>query len=146
MCDIVHECTCGQWIYRRSFKLIIIQIVEKSGFEFGPCGDGNYISQTTRAMVKPQSQQIVRFCNDRIVGDFIRQRLVARVLYDLRMQSYAAIVFWVVVRHAVRLYWIEKRVVDNRTTYGCDLWWIAPHENLRLIAWPNVDRHNQSCN
>ena len=62
--------------------------------------------------VKPQSHRIVWFCNRTIVGEFIRQRLVARVFYDLIMQYWAAIVFRMVVRlivrHAVRLYWTEK--------------------------------------
>ena len=62
--------------------------------------------------VKPQSHRIVWFCNRTIVGEFIRQRLVARVFYDLIMQSLVAIVFRMVVRlivrHAVRLYWTEK--------------------------------------
>ena len=48
MCDITHQCSCGQWICKPSFKLIIKQISEKSRFEFRCCGDGNYISQTKR--------------------------------------------------------------------------------------------------
>ena len=48
MCDVAHECSVEQWIYRQSFKLMIKQIIEKPSFEFGRCGDGNYISQTTR--------------------------------------------------------------------------------------------------
>ena len=46
MCNITAQCSCGQWICKPSFKLLIKRIVEKSSFEFRCCGDGNYISQT----------------------------------------------------------------------------------------------------
>ena len=45
------------------------------------------LSPVTIMTLKPQAHRVVRLYNRTIFGYFIRQRLVARVFYDLRMQS-----------------------------------------------------------
>ena len=80
---------------------------------------------------KPQSRWIVRFCNRTIVGDFIRQRLVARDFYHPPENAVVGCDCFLGGRmtdrttgHAIVLNWnilIARPVVDNRTTCCCDL-------------------------